>query len=233
MSEHKIQPSTITKPIQLLAAWFVGLLTIDGSFLIAAVNMGVERWPAVALVAAAIFNVPMFLAALFLLQTKFRPELQEDSYYSTYISLKTNQSISVPRDEQLLSAIQIRIERIESAIQKVGEIAPDSDSNPPLHRLKFGLNKNYLSNRSITKLLDTHQIHYTTFGTGEVPRQMTVAISDHLDAEATTAVLTLAKQMGFELFDRFDAVVQDFEEDVLLGSYGTPGRPIQLPLGAD
>ena len=233
MSDNKIQPSTITKPIQLLAAWFVGLLTIDGSFLIAATQMGADRGPAIALVAAAIINVPMFLAALFLLQTKFRPELQEDSYYSTYISLKTNQSISVPRDEHLLSAIQIRIERIESAIQEVGDRTVKSKPAQPLRRLKFGLNKNYINDQTLMEILNLHEIHYTTFGTGEVPTQMIVAISDHLDAEDKNAALALAKELGFERFDLFDAVVQDIDEDVLLGAYGGNGRPIELSSSSD
>src|SRR5947208_2404980 len=116
MSEPKIQPATITKPMQLLAAWLVGLLAIDGCFLLAASRMAPGSTEASALVWAAILNVPLFLGALFLLQTRFRPELQEDLYYSTYISQKTNQTVSLTRDEQRLGAVMGRIERVENLI---------------------------------------------------------------------------------------------------------------------
>lgn len=37
------------------------------------------------LVIASVVNVPVFIFALFLLQTKFRPQMQEDSYYAKYL----------------------------------------------------------------------------------------------------------------------------------------------------
>ena len=84
----KFEAQKVTKPIQLLAAWLVGLMAIDGMFLGAASR--ITGWEQSVLVIAAVFNVPLFLGAIFLLQTKFRPELQEDSYYATYLNSKTN-----------------------------------------------------------------------------------------------------------------------------------------------
>ena len=109
MSESKLQPATITKPMQLLAAWLVGLLAIDSCFLLAASRHPSGSMEAMALTWAAIANVPVFLGALFLLQTRFRPELQEDLYYSTYISQKTNQAISVSTGDQRVALILGRI----------------------------------------------------------------------------------------------------------------------------
>ena len=86
MSEQNIKPEKITKPIQLLGAWLAGLFSIDSCFLFAASNMAQGSFESYALTLAAIVNVPVFLLAVFLLQTKFRPELQEDSYYSTYLN---------------------------------------------------------------------------------------------------------------------------------------------------
>lgn len=37
---------------------------------------------------AAVANVPIFILSLFLLQTKFRPEMQEDSFYSQHLERK-------------------------------------------------------------------------------------------------------------------------------------------------
>ena len=93
---HSIKPERITTPIQLLGAWLVGLLSIDSCFLFAVANMDQGSWESVALTIAAIVNVPLFIGAVFLLQTKFRPELQEDSYYSSYLSQKTNEVIKYP-----------------------------------------------------------------------------------------------------------------------------------------
>lgn len=43
--------------------------------------------PAV-LVIASVVNVPLFLICIFLLQTKFRPQMQEDLYYSKYLEFQ-------------------------------------------------------------------------------------------------------------------------------------------------
>src|SRR5438128_2077379 len=85
MSDQRINPSSVTKPIQLLAAWLVGLIAINGSFLGAASYITRPEWAAGLLVIAAIADVPIFLACLFLLQTKFRPEMQEDEFYWRYL----------------------------------------------------------------------------------------------------------------------------------------------------
>jgi hypothetical protein len=85
MTDRNIEPSKITKPIQLLAAWLAGLVLVNGSFLAAANALTTPAWASGILVVAAVLNVPLFLAALFLLQTKFRPEMQEDEFYSKYL----------------------------------------------------------------------------------------------------------------------------------------------------
>lgn len=85
MSSQRIEPSKIRTPIQLLAAWLAGLVFVNGSFLGAAASLHVPYWASGALVIASIANVPIFLAAIFLLQTRFRPEMQEDEYYSQYL----------------------------------------------------------------------------------------------------------------------------------------------------
>lgn len=97
MSDPKFQPSTVTKPIQLLAAWLIGLIAIDGSFLAAASVISRPDWAPAFLVIAAIWNVPLFLVCLFLLQTRFRPEMQEDSYYSKYLEKRSEQTDEVVR----------------------------------------------------------------------------------------------------------------------------------------
>lgn len=70
MADQKLEPHKITKPIQLLGAWLVGLVLTDSIFLTATLSLDAQSWERGALVIAAIINVPIFLGALFLLQTK-------------------------------------------------------------------------------------------------------------------------------------------------------------------
>ncbi len=76
--KQKLKAHKITKPIHLLAAGLVGLVLVDGSLLATAVGVDSGSWLSTAFVVAAIVNVLLFLLAIFLLQTKFRPEMQED-----------------------------------------------------------------------------------------------------------------------------------------------------------
>jgi|TARA_B110000908_G_scaffold169460_1_gene226667 hypothetical protein len=88
-SKNRIDPSKINKPIQLLGAWLVGLILVNGSFLGAAVSIETPVWLRGLLIIASVINVPIFLFSIFLLQTKFRPVMQEDSYYHDYLLSKT------------------------------------------------------------------------------------------------------------------------------------------------
>jgi len=85
MADTKINHEKITKPFQLLATWMTGLIAIDSSFLLAAANIETPTWVAGLLTIAAIANVPIFIVSLFLLQTKFRPQMQDDKYFSEYL----------------------------------------------------------------------------------------------------------------------------------------------------
>lgn len=85
MSGKEIKPEKITRPFQLLAAWLVVLVTLDGSFLTAARLITQPDWAPAALVITAIVNIPIFIGILFLLLTKYRKELQDDKYYSKHL----------------------------------------------------------------------------------------------------------------------------------------------------
>jgi hypothetical protein len=85
MAQPKIEAHKITKPIQLLAVWFSALVLIDSAFLVAAAKIGSPTWVAPMLSIAAVVFVPLFLAAAFLMQTVFRPQLQDDSHYSEWL----------------------------------------------------------------------------------------------------------------------------------------------------
>ena len=85
MKTQKIEAHKITKPIQLMAVWFMALLLIESAFLTAAANISTPSWLAPTLVISAIVFVPLFLIGVFLMQTVFRKELQDDQFYSEWL----------------------------------------------------------------------------------------------------------------------------------------------------
>lgn len=99
MDNKQINPEKITKPIQLLGAWLAGLIVINGSFLAVASTITTPQWVVGALVIASIINVPIFLGCIFLLQTKFRPEMQEDSYYARYLESSTGKLVYQKKED--------------------------------------------------------------------------------------------------------------------------------------
>lgn len=106
MPQERLEAHRVTKPIQLLAAWLVGLIIVDGSFLSAATLITKPSWAASLLVIAAVANVPLFLICIFVLQTRFRPEMQEDTYYSKYLVARqeTRRPENTANDLSLLRA---------------------------------------------------------------------------------------------------------------------------------
>lgn len=103
MSKNEIAPEKITSPIQLLAAWLVALIVVDGAFLTAAGLVSSPIWLPAVLVIAAILNVPLFLGCMFLLQTRFRPEMQSDEHYSEYLKQKDKAKILASQVRERMS----------------------------------------------------------------------------------------------------------------------------------
>lgn len=65
-----------------MAVWFIALLLIDSLFLTAAAKIVTPPWISPMLAISAMVFVPLFLLGVFLMQTVFRKELQDDKYYS-------------------------------------------------------------------------------------------------------------------------------------------------------
>jgi hypothetical protein len=122
MAEHKINPEKVTKPIQLLAAWLVGLIAVNGSFLLAAHQISRPDWASALLVVCSALNVPVFIVALFLLQTKFRPQMQEDSYYSQYLEREKHYSqLIISKDDSAKMAEDEISETTDKIVKTLGE----------------------------------------------------------------------------------------------------------------
>jgi len=142
--KERIEPHKVTKPIQLLAAWLLGLILIDGSFLSAAGFLTQPPWVSIVLVIAAVCSVPLFLASLFLLQTKFRPEMQEASFYSKYLEVArtTRKPENTAMDLQILRSIfsesnsqtieavdrlQTQVIQLTSQVSRITEQTPNAE----------------------------------------------------------------------------------------------------------
>jgi hypothetical protein len=231
MVDEKITPHKVTKPIQLLAAWLVGLCVVNGSFLGAAITISIT-WLQAILVIAAALNVPLFIAAMFLLQTKFRPEMQEDVFYAKYLDRKTNQLIEISNVDRN----KTRLERIESELltitdsvralpagqQESTEIRePESQSSFPFgiaindHLPWFSDVRKELRN---AKFL-VADIFGSVNGT-KPPEKFIISIGRHLRGTALRDLLCVLLKYNFDGIEFSDTSDQPDPRDVYIGGYG-------------
>lgn len=220
MTEQAIKPEKITKPIQLLGAWLAGLFSVDSCFLFAASNMDSGSFESISLVIASILNVPLFLLAVFLLQTKFRPELQEDSYYSTYLSQKTNEPVIIKKSEAHLMEISHKLSILENKLVAEKKLPNIEDSS--LSEVLIGINKHLKNIESIkNKLSEYGVVGCSSFGSLNPPGQMSVSISESLPQSVIKKIIKISKELGFTHYNYFDNRMEETEEEVLFGGYGS------------
>ncbi|WP_052761279.1 hypothetical protein [Sedimenticola thiotaurini] len=226
MSDQSIKPEKITKPIQLLGAWLAGLFSIDSCFLFAVANLNQGSLESYALTIAAIVNVPIFLIAVFLLQTKFRPELQEDSYYSTYLNQKTNEKVVVSKTDAHIAELSSIIAGLKAKIEKTDD--QGLQENNVIKHLNIGINSALPDLEEVKlKLKEAGATSYSLFGNGDMPTNRVLAMSPRLSDKAQHELIGFAQQIGFTHFSYYEpGGDEDIEEDALLGGYGDPGRAI-------
>jgi len=233
---HRIDPKTVTKPIQLLAAWLVGLIAVDITFLTTAAQLNTEGWEREALVVAAIANVPVFLLALFVLQTKFRPELQEDSFYSQYLDKKTNKVVKVGRDETLereISALRSEIQLLTNLKLRESQADVPDTTASRLNEFKIGLNKHLTDFANLRSLLREKEIRLSeVFGAEEPPDNRIMAVSQFLSRDDRVPAIKLACEMNLDGYVYFNPFEEEIEEDILIGAYGDLEYPITEELTA-
>lgn len=227
MQEQQIQPHKVTKPIQLLAAWLVGLVLTNASFLEAALRIEGAEWLRGALVVAAIVNVPLFLLALFVLQTKFRAELQEDTFYSEYLSKKTSAVIKVDKN----SAQDEKIEALEQQVAVLsvepplvnGAVAVAVDEVLDWTKWPVALNIKHPQFTDIRVALATAKIPLSEmFGMyGKEPDRWVVSIDSHMPTSHKVKILQALQQFKFDGFLFWQPVPDAGEEEsVYIGSFG-------------
>ncbi|ENJ2790018.1 hypothetical protein AB0656_004537 [Vibrio parahaemolyticus] len=218
MNNQDIKPEKITKPLQLLGAWLAGLFSINSCFLVAASNMEQDSIGSLLLIGAAIINVPIFLVAVFVLQTKFRPEMQEDQYYSIYLSSKTNQKVYVPKSERNLKELEKQFVTLNTRLSSFIE----RDVKEQLKETKFAINECLILSGTYEANLKAYGVKTVNlFGSENSPLTEIVAISTYLLNELQEEVIALVKQLGFKQYAYFDNVDEESEEMVIIGAYGT------------
>ena len=228
MSDHHIDPHKVTKPIQLLAAWLVGLIVTNAIFLASAINLDKDGWKSGALVAAAIINVPVFLFALFILQTRFRAELQEDTYYSEYLSKKSATVVRVDKNaaqDTRLDALERQLLRLTTHFQIPSAVSPDSERKDYIDWSNWPIALNSLHPRftEIREALRAAKIPLASIfdGHGELPKEWIVALSYHLPILHKAKLLEVILPFGFDGISFWEPVREAEEnEDVYIGSYG-------------
>lgn len=91
MRHLTIKPGEITKPIQIIAVWFIGLILLDGTLLTGAMYIKEPDWVTTVLVITLILTIPIFIGLIFLMPTRFRPEFLDDPHYVEWFKLQTEQ----------------------------------------------------------------------------------------------------------------------------------------------
>jgi tetratricopeptide (TPR) repeat protein len=109
-----IKPERIKTPFQLLASWLVALILLDSAFLATAAVVSVPTWAPSLLVIAAVANVPVFLLCIFILQTRYRPEMLADSEYADYIKARSAEFSGLRAFSDLLRSRGIGLQDLAS-----------------------------------------------------------------------------------------------------------------------
>lgn len=120
MNQLNVIAEKITRPIQLLTVWLMGLAVINYELLNRVGAPGVADWIDGVLVAAAALNVIITFACFMVLFTRFRPELQDDMHYAKYVNKRTQ-----PHHSDRLAELEDRSRKLAETLQLEGSAAED------------------------------------------------------------------------------------------------------------
>ncbi|EHN67973.1 hypothetical protein [Aliivibrio fischeri] len=244
MSNQNINPEKVTKPIQLLAAWLSGLVVVNAAFLVSATSIGIEHWSSSALVIASIINVPMFLVAIFLLQTKFRPEMQEDSYYSKYleaqISPETGQLETEVEKSKFKDSIHLK-QQLEDLNKKVNQLSSHIESTPEVVEISQlatnvmeSIEGEFIPNIQLNDLLPNYSeiidrlkaeniTISSEFGSSnpekiEPPKLFMISFGSNVNIPVLQKIIEICKPLGAAVLSYVD---DEYSTDnIYIGSYG-------------
>lgn len=231
LTDQQIHPHKVTKPIQLVAAWLLGLVLLDGMFLGTAVTLDQNNWPHGLLIIAAVVNVLVFLVAIFVLQTKFRAELQEDQFY--YLSKRTSQVVQLDKAMEK----DVRLESLESRLYALEGSVTSITVEPSVNNLdrsdlfewdswRVAVNSLHPQLKEIVAALEENGIpiveYFGNHPGAKPPSRWVVSISFSIPVELQVKLLRTITRFDFIGFSRWEPQrAADEYEDVYIGSYGT------------
>ena len=221
MQQKNIEPHKVTKPIQLLAAWLAGLVLVNGTFLGAAIAFDAGSIERTWLTIASVINVPLFLGAIFLLQTKFRPELQEDSYYSSYLDKKTQRVTELKPIDEIRAALNAL--KHDSSFSKNKAVEAGEDDDTVELDVSIALSDKLPEMKSIRTKLRKFGINdirlFDPEASGEKPIKQHITINPSLPFFVKLEILSIGANSGFDSYS-YDEPNSVNTEDVYLGGYG-------------
>jgi hypothetical protein len=200
--------------------------------LTAALQLDAGSWERSALVIAAIAWVPVFLAAMFVLQTKFRAELQEDSYYSEYLSKKSEAYFKLTPAKILTNELRAFEDRLASAQVKILPLTEQQRiaksvteiNSPELNwdPWRVALNEFHPRFAEVRSALRDSNIPLSEiFGSDAPPKKWIIAIHNAMPLQHKMALLRIAMKFQFDGFQFWTPIPEaDETEDVYIGSYG-------------
>lgn len=238
MEQNRIKPEKITKPIQLLAVWFSGLIILEGLLLTAARTIESPLWITPLLSVTAVGIIPLFLFFIFLLQTKYRPQMQEDTFYSKYLDKSTQRLLIAKKENTYLDEdlIQKSVEnyfkhyKIEEISKKSIDIHPDLGNKdiiiPNVYKDKVALNRLLPNFQGIRLLLIKEKINNFdefTPGMNNPPKELLITVGIEVNINLIIKIIELLRPIGFTLINSTideDLMLQDASKhEIIVGSY--------------
>lgn len=230
-NKHGIDSSKVTKPIQLLAAWLIGLIVSNASFLAAASMIKEPTWASGLLVISTVANVPLFLVCLFLLQTKFRPEMQEDQYYAQY--LESRYSVATDRNEVVRYEMNPKPLALEAVV--VERTSTSISPRPPSLRVPTEIWINDLLPNYTNILEDLRQhgiMPNNIFGRNatepEVPNPFIISTTENPDMNILSKVVQVCAKYGLKTV-RITRRNYDGNR-IYIGSFSYRAYPVEGPV---
>ena len=229
MQQKNIEPHKVTKPIQLLAAWLVGLILVNGTFLSTAIAFDACSSERFWLTIASVVNVPLFLGAIFLLQTKFRPELQEDLYYSSYLDKKTQRITELKPIDEIRASLNLL--KHEASFSKNSPSSVDGNEPAELD-VSVALSKKLPKMtviRSKLRKLGIHDIRlFDPEASGIKPTKQHLTINPDIPFSVKLEILSIGAECGFDSYS-YDEPNNVNTEDVYFGGYGYDQESTDYP----
>jgi ABC-type multidrug transport system fused ATPase/permease subunit len=219
MEQNNIQPEKITKPIQLLAAWLLGLILLVTALIAGAGTIRTPTWISGFFAISAVAIIPLFLLLIFLLQTKYRVEMQEDTYYAKYLDKNTLTFEYVDKDKNIEKNIlneevlkmsnetrsqldeikkiigevgqkTIREKKIETIIEQSDNILEELKNITKYSAVDLKINKSLPQYAAIVEVIKNMGFSkFLEFGTNSVPSKFVIAIGKKVSIEIAKQII--------------------------------------------